>query len=405
MRSWAAVPVPRIPGRPPPLQVYDSHRREVVPLDVEDHARLYVCGITPYDATHIGHAATYLTFDLLHRQWLDRGIEVTYVQNVTDVDDPLLERAEATGESWSELAEREIEGFRSDMNALRILPPQHLVGVVESVSDVAELVTMLGSAVYAVDADLYLDVHADKAFGSVAQLDPSTMTALFAERGGDPDLPGKRDPLDCLVWRASRPGEPAWETSIGAGRPGWNVECAAIGLRYLGTDFDVQGGGTDLVFPHHEMCASHVRLATGQSAARAYLHAGMVGYQGEKMSKSLGNLVLVSDLRTDDAAALRLALLAHHYRSDWEWSEFDLPYAKERLSRWRMGLARPAHPPAEPLVARIRAELASDLNAPAALAAVDEWCASDGTSTDASVVREALDALLGVELSGPRSSP
>jgi L-cysteine:1D-myo-inositol 2-amino-2-deoxy-alpha-D-glucopyranoside ligase len=398
MRSWAAVPVPRVPGRPPPLQVHDTRRHEVAALEVNDHARLYVCGITPYDATHLGHAATYVAFDLLHRQWLDRGIQVTYAQNITDVDDPLLERALATGESWTDLAERETELFRQDMAALRILPPHHFVGVVEALRDIADLVKQLGTAVYAVGDDLYLDVHADKAFGSVAQLDPSTMTALFAERGGDPDLSGKRDPLDCLVWRARRPGEPAWETAIGAGRPGWNVECAAIGLRYLDTEFDVQGGGSDLVFPHHEMCASHVRLATGQGAARTYMHAGMVAYQGEKMSKSLGNLVLVADLRDRDAAALRLAILAHHYRSDWEWTQFDLPYARERLTRWRAALDRPAHPPAEPLIARVRAALASDLNAPAALAAVDEWCESDGAATDTSVIREALDALLGVDL-------
>ena len=166
-------------------------------------------------------------------------------------------------------------------------------------------------------------------------MDADACANCSAERGGDPDRPGKRDPLDCLVWRAPRPGEPSWDTAIGAGRPGWHVECAAIGLAYLGTEFDVQGGGSDLLFPHHEMCASHVRLATGQPAARTYLHAGMVAYQGEKMSKSLGNLVLVSNLRDHDAAALRLALLAHHYRSDWEWTEFDLPYAEERLTRWR----------------------------------------------------------------------
>jgi L-cysteine:1D-myo-inositol 2-amino-2-deoxy-alpha-D-glucopyranoside ligase len=309
-----------------------------------------------------------------------------------------LERALATGESWTDLAERETELFRQDMAALRILPPHHFVGVVEALRDIADLVKQLGTAVYAVGDDLYLDVHADKAFGSVAQLDPSTMTALFAERGGDPELSGKRDPLDCLVWRARRPGEPAWETAIGAGRPGWNVECAAIGLRYLDTEFDVQGGGSDLVFPHHEMCASHVRLATGQAAARTYMHAGMVAYQGEKMSKSVGNLVLVADLRDHDAAALRLAILAHHYRSDWEWTQFDLPYARERLTRWRAALDRPAHPPAEPLIAQVRAALATDLNAPAALAAVDEWCAADGAATDTSVIREALDALLGVDL-------
>jgi L-cysteine:1D-myo-inositol 2-amino-2-deoxy-alpha-D-glucopyranoside ligase len=398
MRSWPAVHVPRVAGHPHPLRVYDSRKREIVPLNVGSHAKLYVCGITPYDATHLGHAATYLAFDLLYRQWLDRGVQVTYVQNITDVDDPLLDRSEATGEPWTDLAERETELFRQDMAALRILPPHHFVGVVEALPDVAKLIESLGDVVYRVDDDLYLEVRADESFGSIAGLDADQMRRLSAERGGDPDRPGKRDLLDCLVWRAPRPGEPSWDTAIGPGRPGWHIECAAIGLDYLGADFDVQGGGSDLLFPHHELCASHVRLATGKPAARAYLHAGMVAFQGEKMSKSIGNLVLVSNLRDRDAAALRLALLAHHYRSDWEWTDFDLPSAEERLNRWRMALHRPTHPPAEPLIAQIRAELAHDLNAPAALAAVDEWCVSDGTESDTTVVVEALDALLGVDL-------
>jgi L-cysteine:1D-myo-inositol 2-amino-2-deoxy-alpha-D-glucopyranoside ligase len=398
MRSWPGVHVPRVAGEPQPLRVYDSGQREIAPLDVGGHARLYVCGITPYDATHLGHAATYLAFDLLYRQWLDRGVHVTYAQNITDVDDPLLERAQATGESWTELAERETELFRQDMAALRILPPHHFVGVVEALPDVAKLIESLGSAAYRVDDDLYLDVRADRSFGCLAGLDAERMRQLSAERGGDPDRPGKRDPLDCLLWRAPRPGDPSFETSIGIGRPGWHVECAAIGLDCLGPEFEVQGGGSDLLFPHHELCASHVRLATGQPAARTYVHAGMVAYRGEKMSKSLGNLVLVSELRGEDSAALRLALLAHHYRSDWEWTEFDLSSAEERLTRWHTALDRPTHPPAEPLIARIRAALADDLDAPAALAAIDEWCASPGQTDSAAPVREAIDALLGVDL-------
>ena len=391
--------MPRLAGHPPPLRVHDSREHGVVPLEVGDQARLYVCGITPYDATHLGHAATYLAFDLLYRQWLDRGVQVTYAQNITDVDDPLLERARATGEPWADLAGRETELFRQDMTALRILPPHHFIGVVEALPDVAKLIESLDGAVYRVEDDLYLDVHADAAFGSIAGLSAEQMRELSAQRGGDPDRPGKRDPLDCLVWRAPRAGEPSWETVIGAGRPGWHVECAAIGLTYLGEQFDVQGGGSDLLFPHHELCASHVRLATGQPAARAYVHAGMVAYRGEKMSKSLGNLVLVSELRDDgDAKALRLALLAHHYRSDWEWTELDLPAAAERLARWRLALERPTHPPAEPLIARLRAELSEDLNTPGALAEVDAWCASSGAATDGATVRDALDALLGVAL-------
>jgi len=376
----------------------------LVELKTGPTAGLYVCGITPYDATHLGHAATYVAFDLLQRQWLDRGNHVVFVENVTDVDDPLLERAAATGEPWEALAERELELFRADMAALRVLPPQHLIGVVESLDDVAALVRDLGDRAYSVESDLYLDIRADPRFGSIAGLDETTMRELFAQRGGDPDRSGKRDALDCLLWRGPRPGEPSWDSVVGPGRPGWHVECAAIGLRYLGAPFDVQGGGSDLTFPHHEMCASHVSLLTGERQANAYLHAGMVGYRGEKMSKSLGNLVLVSALRLagHEPAALRLALLAHHYRSDWEWTDHDLAYAEARLTRWRVALDRTSVPVAAPLIARIRAELARDLNAPSALAAVDEWCASPGTaespSDEAESVRVALDALLGVRV-------
>jgi L-cysteine:1D-myo-inositol 2-amino-2-deoxy-alpha-D-glucopyranoside ligase len=394
------VEVPRIPGSPPTLVVHDTRAGGLVEPHTGDSATLYVCGITPYDATHLGHAATYLAFDLLQRQWLDRGIDVAYVQNVTDVDDPLLERAEATGEPWESLAERELELFRADMSALRMIPPKELVGVVESINDVADFVNSLGDHSYLVDSDLYLDIRADPAFGSISGLDDVAMRTMFAERGGDPDRPGKRDALDCLLWRAPRPGEPSWETVVGPGRPGWHVECADIGLRHLGAPFDVQGGGSDLVFPHHEMCASHVTLMTGSRHANAYVHAGMVGYQGAKMSKSLGNLVLVSALRAvgHEPAAIRLALLDHHYRSDWEWTEQDLVDAEARLAHWRTGLDRPTTPPAYPLIARMRDGLARDLNAPAALEAMDDWCDSPGEDSAADVVCEALDALLGVRV-------
>ncbi|RYJ05369.1 MAG: cysteine--1-D-myo-inosityl 2-amino-2-deoxy-alpha-D-glucopyranoside ligase, partial [Actinomycetales bacterium] len=325
MRSWSGPEVPSVDGTAPILRIHDSSTRSLVQSTPEDTARLYVCGITPYDATHLGHAATYLAFDLLQRQWLDRGLDVVYTQNVTDVDDPLLERATATGVDWVELAERETELFRTDMTALRVLSPAHYIGAVESIDLVVDLVEKLGDAVYAVDDDLYFEVHADQTFGSVSGFDADTMRSVFGERGGDPDRAGKRHPLDCLVWQAERPGEPAWDSRLGRGRPGWHIECAAIALEHLGTDFDVQGGGSDLVFPHHEMSASEARVATGEPFAQAFVHAGMVGYEGEKMSKSKGNLVLVSRLREDgtDPMAIRVALLGHHYRSDWEYTDAD----------------------------------------------------------------------------------
>src|SRR6478735_8385290 len=267
--------------RGPEVRIFDTSTqrvREVMPT--EGAARMYVCGITPYDATHLGHAATYVAFDLVNRAWRAAGHPVTYVQNVTDVDDPLLERATATGEDWRELAERETQLFRDDMTALSVIPPEHYIGAVESIPLIVDLIERLRGrgTVYEVDGDLYFSVRADPRFGDVSGYDDAQMLAVFAERGGDPDRPGKRDPLDCLLWQAARPGEPSWETSLGAGRPGWHVECSAIAMHYLGRAFDVQGGGTDLAFPHHEMSAGEAHLAyPGDRFACHYVHAGMVG--------------------------------------------------------------------------------------------------------------------------------
>jgi len=360
-------------------------------------ATLYACGITPYDATHIGHAATYVAWDLLVRAWRDAGHSVRYVQNVTDVDDPLLERAARDGEDWRELAASQIALFRSDMTALRVLPPAHYVGAVEALGVIERFNRVLADrgALYDLDGDVYFTRSADPQFGSVSGLDPATMVELAAERGGDPDRPGKKDPLDPIVWLAARPGEPAWESEFGAGRPGWHVECAAIATRYLGSTFDVQAGGSDLIFPHHEMSASHARVALstaggGEVFARRYAHAGMVRLDGAKMSKSLGNLVFVSRLRAAgaDPMAIRLAILAHHYREDWDWTGDGLAAAAERLSRWRTAIALAEGAelsgaersggalPGEALLAAVRARLAEDLDAPGALAAVDRWAAA-----------------------------
>ncbi|WP_232326093.1 cysteine--1-D-myo-inosityl 2-amino-2-deoxy-alpha-D-glucopyranoside ligase, partial [Microbispora sp. ATCC PTA-5024] len=358
MRSWSAPNVPRLPGPGLPLRLYDTAAREVRETAPTGEARMYVCGITPYDATHLGHANTYLAFDLAYRVWRDAGHEVHYTQNATDVDDPLLERAQATGTPWQDLAEREIDLFRSDMEALRILPPREYVGVTEVVDQIAELIGRLTErgATYVLDGDVYFSVSAAPKFGAVSGYSEETMIELFAERGGDPARPGKRHPLDWLLWRAERPGEPSWPSPFGPGRPGWHVECTAIALRNLGTGFDVSGGGSDLIFPHHEMGACEGHVATGEwPFARAYVHAGMVGLDGAKMSKSKGNLVFVSRLReTADPMAVRLALLAHHYRDDWEWTPDQLTEAEARLARWRAAVARPAGPDAAPVLAGVR---------------------------------------------------
>jgi L-cysteine:1D-myo-inositol 2-amino-2-deoxy-alpha-D-glucopyranoside ligase len=405
MQAWTAPDIPGLPGPARTLRLSDTASRSLIDVSGErGRARMYVCGITPYDATHMGHAATYLTFDLVVRMWRDAGLDLTYTQNITDVDDPLLERARDTGVDWMELAEAEIQLFREDMAALRILPPQHYVGAVESIPQIVGMIETLQreGAVYDVDGDLYFAVKSDPDFGTVSGLDADTMRALFAERGGDPDRPGKRDPLDCLLWQAERPDEPAWDSVLGRGRPGWHVECAAIALQSLGMTIDVQGGGTDLVFPHHEMSASEAQVATGERPfARAYVHQAMVGLDGEKMSKSKGNLVLVSKTREDgaDPMAIRLALLGHHYRTDWSWSADDLFAAQERLDVWRGAITRGTGPSGTALLSAIREALANDLDTPTALALIDAWSETNGDDPEApALVRDAVDALLGINL-------
>jgi L-cysteine:1D-myo-inositol 2-amino-2-deoxy-alpha-D-glucopyranoside ligase len=414
MRSWPASPLPVLPGRGPELRLYDTSDRQVRPVTAAGTATMYVCGITPYDATHLGHAATYLTFDLIHRLWLDLGHDVHYVQNVTDVDDPLLERAERDGVDWRELGEREVALFRDDMSALRVLPPREYVGATEAIPEVVELVEKLlaAGAAYVIDPqigeypDVYYRADATLQFGYESGFDRETMLRLSAERGGDPGRPGKSDELDALLWRAARPGEPSWSSPFGAGRPGWHVECAAIALSRIGSGPDIQGGGTDLIFPHHEFTAAHAECVRGERRfARHYVHAGMIGWDGHKMSKSRGNLVMVSNLRAQGAApsAIRLGLLAGHYRADRFWSRGVLDEANGRLQRWRTATALAAGPDAADLIARVRRYLADDLDTPKAIAAIDGWVtdALEYGGHDAAApkaVATAVDALLGVDL-------
>jgi L-cysteine:1D-myo-inositol 2-amino-2-deoxy-alpha-D-glucopyranoside ligase len=408
VKSWTSPAIPAVPGTGLPLHLFDTSSGTVRATTPGPTARMYVCGITPYDATHMGHAFTYVTFDVINRVWRDAGHDVHYVQNVTDIDDPLLERAVQTGQDWRAIAERETALFREDMQALNVVPPRDYIGAVESIPSVASHVETLQElgAVYAVDSDLYFRVRSDPSFGSVANLDDETMLAIFAERGGDPARPGKEDPLDCLVWQSARPDEPAWDTPLGHGRPGWHIECAAIALDHLGMSIDVQGGGTDLAFPHHEMSASEAQVLRQEHPfADHYVHSAMVSWQGHKMSKSRGNLVFVSALRHEgiDPMAIRLALLAHHYRSDWAWTDHGLEGATSRLASWRRAVDAATGPSAERTVERIRAALADDLRTPAALDAVDDWAAaqSSGEGDDAAapaLVRTAVDSLLGVRL-------
>lgn len=416
MYAWENVDVPSLPPSggdvPDTLTLFDSASQKHVPVTGEEGlARMYVCGITPYDATHLGHANTYVTFDLIHRVWRDLGLAVNYTQNVTDVDDPLLERAAATGVEWEELAEDQIELFRSDMRDLRVIPPTHYIGAVESISCVTELIDHLlpTGLIYQVGddehPDWYFNTVQAPGFGGVSHLAEAAMVESFRDNGGDPDRAGKRHPLDSLVWRYSRPGEPSWSSPLGAGRPGWHIECTAIALRFLGTNFDVQGGGADLVFPHHEMCAAQAIVASREPLAEAFVHSGLVALDGEKMSKSKGNLELVSRLRKagNDPMAVRLALLDHHYRDNWEWDSQQLEAATQRLALWRSAVRSGADVPAGEAIAQMRTALRTDLNAPAALLAVDAWASASlgagaGDAEAGAEMSAAVDALLGVAL-------
>ncbi len=413
MRAWQVPSVPEVPGSAPRPVVHDTATgKPVDPTGGEERAALYVCGITPYDATHLGHAATYLAFDTLGRVWRDAGFEVEYAQNTTDVDDPLLERAARDGVDWRDLAASQIELFRRDMEALRVLPPDDYVAVTDEVERVAEAVAFLQETGYAYDVptadsegdDVYFDVNRPTeawSLGDESGLDRETMLRLAGERGGDPDRPGKRDPLDPLLWRAARAGEPSWDTVLGAGRPGWHIECSVIAGDRLGLPISVQGGGSDLVFPHHEMSAGHAAALAHQPLANAYVHTGMIAYRGEKISKSLGNLVTVRGLLDDgaDPRAIRLALLSHKYSDDWEWFDSELASAVTRLATWdawASGADAGHADDAAEVVARVRARVADDLDTPGAVAAVDTAIAG-GTAVTPELV-DLVDALLGIRL-------
>ena len=414
MRTWTPPELPELPGTGIAPKLFNTATERLEhPAIPDGRALLYVCGITPYDATHLGHAFTYLTFDIMQRAWRDAGIETVYAQNITDVDDPLLERAAETGVDWRGLADDQIGLFRSDMHRLGMLPPEHFIAVTEQIDEIAAAVQQLVELGFAypvptADAegdDLYFDTAAAERdsqwrLGDVAPYDPELMRRLSAERGGDPDRPGKRGPLDPLLWRAAREGEPSWDSPVGAGRPGWHIECSVIATGSLGGAFTVQGGGSDLIFPHHEFTAAHATALSGTPLAHAYCHVGLVAYQGHKMSKSRGNLVFVSKLLDGgaDPSAIRLGLLAHHYRSEWEWHDADLATATRRLEAWRAGLERTSTDPvaAGTVVQQLRAALANDLDTPVMLATLD--AALDRGVDAPGLVADAVLALLGVRL-------
>ena len=413
MRAWPDVYLPELPSRfkVPELSLFNTAAQKVETLPKKSLYRMYVCGITPYDATHLGHAATYLTFDLINRFLRATGAEVDFVQNITDIDDPLLERAKRDGVDWKTLAQSQVDLFKADMTDLHVIPPKDYIGVVEAMPLVVDAVQKLKDAAttYEVGSDIYYRVRSDSEFGQRSHYSNEKMLEIFSQRGGDPQKPGKENPLDALVWLSQREGEPGWPSQFGAGRPGWHIECCAIALHYLNPEpndeygIDIQGGGSDLIFPHHEMSAAQSRSINGQRFARSYVHAGMVGLDGEKMSKSLGNLVFVSKLVNSgvNPAAIRWALMGHTYSSDLMWSDALIQESAIDIDRLQLNLARMEVAPTDLVIQEIIDALSQNLDTPRALAAIKSWMDKTESGVTGGVAGElsrALDTLLGITL-------
>jgi L-cysteine:1D-myo-inositol 2-amino-2-deoxy-alpha-D-glucopyranoside ligase len=412
MKSWAGPTYSQRSNSDknlPALRLFNTVRASVETIEAKDLYRLYVCGITPYDATHLGHASTYISFDLINRFLRFSGATVHFVENITDIDDPLLTRAARDNVDWEDLAHSQIELFRGDMVALRVIPPDYYIGVVEAMETIIQSIVVLQEkgSLYSVDGDLYFRVRLDPEFLTRSHLPTETALDYFSQRGGDPDRVGKEYPLDALVWRAQRPGEPGWPSPFGMGRPGWHIECSAIALHYLNPSaddeyaIDIQGGGSDLIFPHHDMSAAQGFIATNQKFARTFVHAGMIGLDGEKMSKSLGNLVFVSELIGDgvDPMAIRLALLGHHYRSDHMWQPSEIVTANNFVDRLRLNLSRVEVSPTAPAIDELVAALANDLDTEKVLTVLENWCEATeagGFGGSAGELARVLDELLGL---------
>ena len=390
----------------PPLKLHDSYSG-LYEYSKSGKFRMYVCGITPYDSTHLGHAATYLSFDLINRYQQLANLQVSFIENVTDVDDPLLERAKRDGQDWQVLANSQVDLFISDMTALRILPPSQLVKVTDSLDLVESFIDKLdrNGHIYQIDGDFYFSV--DKYLDSLP-IPLAEAISVFAERGGDPDKEGKRHPLDAVVWSANKDGEPGWNSKYGFGRPGWHIECTAIACEFLDNDekdpvIQLQGGGSDLVFPHHFMSAQIVKAALGRDFAESYIHAGMICLDGEKMSKSKGNLIFVSKLIQEgvDPMVIRWALLSGHYQQDREWSTQLLQRAKDEVALVRSVLSRSETADASSLVSNLIKDLSDNLNTPKALSEIVDWSLESNkiaTSNHSGLVSRAIDSLLGLAL-------
>jgi L-cysteine:1D-myo-inositol 2-amino-2-deoxy-alpha-D-glucopyranoside ligase len=389
------------------MRLYDTARRAVVPFEAPPTVRMYVCGITPYDSTHLGHAATYLTYDLLIRRLEELGHDVRMVRNITDVDDSILPKARELGVPYLELAESEVARFHSDMAALEMRPPVAEPRATESVPRIIELVARLleSGHAYLTAGTAYFDVSSFPQFGKLSHYSEDQMLRLARARGGNPDDPHRRAPLDFVLWQPSLSDEPAWRAPFGVGRPGWHIECSAMAMHEHGPTLDLHGGGTDLIFPHHECEIAQSEALTGKTFSRHWLHSAMVNYEGEKMSKSLGNLVFVSDLlKVDDPRAIRLALMRHHYRHGFEWFDTDLEDGTALLHRLLAAAERSTGPDPRPFAQRVREAIDDDLDTPRALDALDDLASailSGGDDPSAHDVLCELGRLLGLDLERP----
>ncbi len=389
------------------LRLYDTARRAVVPFEPPHTVSMYVCGITPYDSTHLGHAATYLTYDILIRRLEDLGHEVKYVRNVTDVDDSILPKARELGVPYLELAEAEMARFHSDMDALEMRAPDAEPRATESIDLIIELIGQLleSGHAYLTHGTAYFDVSSFPRYGELSHYSEEQMIRLARARGGNPDDPHRRQPLDFVLWQPSLPDEPAWRAPFGVGRPGWHIECSAMSMHEHGPTIDLHGGGTDLIFPHHESEIAQSESLTGKPFVTHWLHSAMVNYEGEKMSKSLGNLVFVDALlKHSDPRAIRLALLRHHYRHGFEWYHTDLEEGTALLHRLLAAADRATGPDPAPFAQRVRDALDDDLDTPRALDALDDLSSailSGGDDPNAHTVLLELGQLLGVDLHRP----
>ncbi len=373
------------------MMLYDTARREVVPFSPPQQVLMYVCGITPYDATHLGHASTFLTYDVVIRRLIDRGHEVRCIRNVTDVDDPLFAKARELGVHYLDLAAGEEARFNADMEALNVLPVHAAPRASSAIPDIRKFIQAVldeGHAYVSGDS-VYFDVSTFDTFGAVSGYPQEEMLRLAALRGGNIDDPQKRNPLDFVLWQPSAADEPAWETPWGPGRPGWHVECSALALRELGEHVHLHGGGADLIFPHHECERAQSESATNTPFVDHWMHAALISKDGEKMSKSLGNLVFIDALREEwDPRAIRLGIISHHYRTEWEWHDNLMPSSNERLARWKASVGGDVD---GALINTVRAALDNDLDTPHACSQIDAAVSKGKDATTAA-------ALLGIDL-------